>query len=131
MFPQFRLSAALAMAAGLLAAAPLSAAQAATPDAEELCVVSNDGRCAFTAGREGVHLIQLAVPAPRAAALHELSISGQQCPLTRRPGGDAVNLSCFAYLSGGMTYQLSVPPDTSVRIVKTDPANGEPVTLIP
>lgn len=122
----------LASFAGSLALAPLSAAQAATGPAEEVCESAGAGRCSYTAGREGVHRIQLSVPAARADKLRELSIGGQQCALTRQPGADGtVSLACFAYLSGGVTYQLSVPADGPVSIVKAEPTHGEPVTLIP
>lgn len=133
MFAVVRGSSALAMFAGMLAFACLSSAAQAAPDRmEEGCIVSTSGRCDYTAGREGVHRIQLALPASRADTLRELTIGGQQCPLSRQPADDGtVNLACFAYLSGGVTYQLSVPAGAPVSILKADPANGEPVTLIP
>ncbi|MFV3130491.1 hypothetical protein [Niveispirillum sp. KHB5.9] len=133
MFSVIRGSAFLAILAGMLSLAPFSsAAQAATDRTEEGCAATVAGRCYYTAGREGVHRIQLALPASHAGKLRELSIGGQQCPLMRQPTDDGtVSLACFAYLSGGVTYQLSVPADTPVSIVKADPANGEPVTLIP
>lgn len=131
MFSMIRVSAGLAVLAGSLAFAPLSAAQAATEPAQAQCAAPA-GHCNFTPGQEGVHRIQLSLPAARAEKLRELSIGGQQCPLTRAATTDGtVSLSCFAYLSGGMNYQLTVPTDTPVTIVKAEPAHGEPVTLIP
>ncbi len=131
MFSTIRVSAGLAILVGSLAVAPLSSVRAATEPDGQRCAAPA-GRCDFTPGHEGVHRIQLLLPAARAEKLREMSISGQQCPLTRTVAADgSVTLSCYAYLSGGMSYQLTVPADTPVTIVKTDPTHGEPVTLIP
>lgn len=134
MFSLIRRSAGLAMAAGLLAVAPMPSAFAAADEKAEICTTVTAERCDFTAGREGVHRIQLAVPTAQAGKLRELTIGGQQCPLQRQlaDGTDGtVNVACFAYLSGGVTYKLAVPASSQVSIVRADPANGEPVTLIP
>ncbi|OYQ31469.1 hypothetical protein CHU95_20170 [Niveispirillum lacus] len=131
MFSMIRVSAGLGALAWIWAFAPLSVAQAATESAHEQCIAPA-GYCDFTPGREGVHRIQLRLPAAQAEKLGELSISGQQCPLTRGKAEDgAVSLSCFAYLSGGMSYRVKVPAETAVTITRADPGNGEPVTLIP
>lgn len=134
MFSLIRRSVTLAIAAGLMTLAPTSSAQATVDGDAESCAVVTPGRCDFTAGREGVHRIEVSLPAARADKLGELAISGQQCPLTRQAGADAsgsVQVACFAYLSGGVTYQLMIPADGRVTIVQAQPAHGEPVTLIP
>lgn len=131
MFSLIRVSAGLAVMAGSLAVAPLSAVQAATEPAGQSCAAPA-GRCDFTPGQEGVHRIKLTLPAARAEKLRELLIGGQQCPLSRAAEADGtVSLSCFAYLSGGVNYTLAVPAETPVSIIRTEPAHGEPVTLIP
>lgn len=130
-FP-LRESVALVLAIGSLTLAPSTIARAATADSAEGCTSVSVGRCDYTADREGVHRIRVAVPATEASKLSALSISGQQCPLSREPAVDGtVSMACFAYLSGGMTYQLSLPTGVPVSIVKADPTHGEPVTLIP
>lgn len=130
-FP-LRGSMALILAIGPLTLAPFSMAQAATDNSAEGCTVIKAGRCDYTAGREGVHRIRITLPATQAKSFNALSISGQECPLTREASGDGtVDMACFAYLSGGMTYQLALPAGAPVSIVKAEPANGEAVTLIP
>lgn len=133
MFFLFRRSAGLMMAAALLAFAPVAPAHAAENQVED-CMAYTAGSCSFTAGREGVHRIQLTLGQAQAGKLRDLTISGQQCPLQRQAadGQDgALHAACFAYLSAGVTYELSVPESGKVSVVKADPTNGEPVTVIP
>lgn len=134
MFSLFRWSVGLSMAAAMLVFAPIVPAQAATEEKAEDCMMTTAGRCSFTPGREGVHRIELTVGPAQAGKFRELTIGGQQCPLQRQPanGQDGVlHVACFAYLSGGVTYELSVPESSRIIVVKADPANGEPVTIIP
>jgi hypothetical protein len=134
MFSLFCRSVSLMMATALLAFAPVFPAQASAEEKAEGCLITAAGRCAFTAGREGAHRIQLTLPPAQAAKLRDLVIGGQQCPLKRQqpdsPDG-AVHVTCFAYLSGGLTYELTVPDGSQTSVVKADPTNGEPVTIIP
>lgn len=134
MFSLFRLSVGLMMAAAALAFAPIVPAHAASEEKAEDCVMTAAGRCSFTPGREGVHRIELTVGQVQAGKFRELTIGGQQCPLQRQPATDqdgVLHVACFAYLSGGVTYELSVPESSRINVVKADPANGEPVTIIP
>lgn len=134
MFSLFRWSVGLMMATAPLAFAPMAPAQAATEEKAEDCMMTAAGRCSFTPGREGVHRIELTLGQAQAGKFRDLTIGGQQCPLQRQPadGPDgALHVACFAYLSGGVTYELSVPESGRVSVVKADPVNGEPVTIIP
>jgi hypothetical protein len=134
MFSLFCRSVGLMMATAFLAFAPVFPAQASAEEKAETCLATAAGRCSFTPGREGVHRIQLTLRPAQAGKLRDLIIGGQQCPLNRsqsdNPDG-AVKVTCFAYLSGGMTYELSVPDSSQVSVVKADPSHGEPVTIIP
>lgn len=134
MFSFIRRSASLMMAAALLVFAPMAPAQAATEEKPEDCMMTAAGRCSFTPGREGVHRIELTLGQAQAGKFRELTIGGQQCPLQRHAadGRDgALHVACFAYLSGGVTYELAVPESSRVSVVMANPANGEPVTIIP
>ncbi|MBP7340425.1 hypothetical protein [Niveispirillum sp.] len=113
-------------------AVPLAQASATVVSDEESCTETAAGRCDFTAGSEGVHRIRLALAKTQPQNISQLSISGQQCPLSRETAADGtVTLSCFAYLSGGMVYQLSIPAQAQVSIAKANAAQGQSVTLIP
>jgi hypothetical protein len=109
-------------------------AHANAEEKAEGCLATAAGRCSFTPGREGVHRIELTLPPAQAGKLRDLIIGGQQCPLNRSQSENTdgtVHVTCFAYLSGGLTYELSVPDSSQVSVVKADPSNGEPVTIIP
>lgn len=134
MFSLFQRSVGLTMAAAMLTFAPLVPAYAAAQEQAEDCMATAAGRCNFTPGREGVHRIQLTLGQAQVGKIRDMTIGGQQCPLQRQSadGQDgALHVACFAYLSGGVTYELSVPESSRVSVVKADPANGEPVTIIP
>ena len=126
---QVRLVGVMAMAMLLpLAAVPSGAGQGV----ELACAATPGDICEYTVGREGVHRIELLMPSS-ATAPHEISISGQPCPLSAPApdgAGPGVSLACFAYLSGGMTYDLRRPAQGRFRVTKADPVQGEPVTLI-
>lgn len=134
MFFLFRRSAGLMMAAAFLAFAPVASVHAAAEEQVEDCMMAAAGRCSFTAGREGVHRIQLTLGQAQTGKLRDLTIGGQQCPMQRQAADgqdEAQHAACFAYLSAGVTYELSVPESGKVSVVKADPAHGEPVTVIP
>lgn len=105
-----------------------------TQDVVAACAGQGPGMCDFTANGEGVHRIDLALPAAAAGRLREVVISGQACPLAHQETGTGstdVHLACFAYLTGGITYKLNVPADAMVHVTRANPAHGEPITLIP
>lgn len=134
MFSMFCRSVGLTMAAAMLTFAPVIPAHAAAEQQAEDCAATASGRCSFTPGREGVHRIQLTLGQAQAGKFRDMTIGGQQCPLQRQPADDqdgSLHVACFAYLSGGVTYELAVPESSHVSVVKADPANGEPVTIIP
>ncbi|MFV3076349.1 hypothetical protein [Niveispirillum fermenti] len=98
------------------------------------CPATRPGHCAFTVGQEGVHRIDVTLPAGLAAGPGDIAIGGQSCPLSRQPQADGttdLRLACFAYLTGGSTYALTIPVNGQVDVTRADPANGEPVTIIP
>lgn len=120
-------------AAGALTIALPTATMAARAQAGNCVAAAAGGPCDYTAEQEGAHRIDLtlATNAPRPKFLR---IAGQECLLSPPPdgaGADGVRLSCFAYLAGGTTYSLSVPPAGGISIVRAEPTRGEPVTLIP
>lgn len=134
MFSIFHRSAGLTMAAAMLVFAPMVPPQAAAAENAEECMAVGPGRCSFTPGREGVHRIELTLASAQTSKLRDLNIGGQQCPLLRQKTDsqdDVLHVACFAYLSGGVTYELSAPDSSRVSIVKADPTHGEPVTVIP
>lgn len=131
MFPYWSVKVRRAVAAGALTLVLAPLAMATEPEA---CVAGTNGRCEFTAAREGTHRINVTVPATAAPPPKAISIAGHECPLLRQADGVAdgtVGLICYAYLAGGTTYPMSIPASGQVAIIRAEPTHGEPVTTIP
>lgn len=123
------------VAAGALFLSAVAPTLASLADGtDDSCPSTRPGQCAFTVGQEGVHRIDVTLPAGLAAGAGDIAVGGQSCPLSPQPSSDGatdVRLACFAYLTGGTTYALTIPVNGQVDITRADPSNGEPVTIIP
>lgn len=133
MFSIWRVILCRAVAAGAMTLTLSGAAVAASAE-PEMCSPAANGRCDYTVGREGAHRIDVTMPATAAAQPKAINIGGHDCPLIRQADTAAdggAHLACFAYLAGGTTYTLFIPPVGKVTVVRAEPMHGETVTLIP